>query len=97
MSLMATEHYWTLAEVAEHLNIKYATLRVYVAKANRRRRDGEPRPGDIPPPDRYYGQSPVWKPSTIEKWEKRRPGRGAGGAAARMAKQREREHDLDES
>ncbi|MEV2277687.1 hypothetical protein AB0I72_19075 [Nocardiopsis sp. NPDC049922] len=55
------------------------TVAVYHRGAEKRRRDGAPRPGDFPPPDRKYGRSPVWLPETIDQWVENRPGRGAGG------------------
>ena len=79
--------------VAERTGIKPRTLRVYLAQANRRREEGTSKPGDIPPPDEIFGQSPVWKPATIDRWLARRPGKGVGGAAARELK-RERERYL---
>ena len=71
------------AEVAE---VKYRTMRNYHQTAERHRRlavqSNDPsyiRPGDLPPPDQTYGRSPIWKLSTIKKWMRERPGRGAGG------------------
>jgi len=31
-------------------------------------------------PDKTFGQSPTWKPSTIERWLANRPGRGRRSA-----------------
>ena len=86
MTIMAEQEYLDIAGVAAAIGVKYTTMRVYVAKANVRRREGQSRPGDIPPPDAVFGQSPVWKPSTIEQWRAHRPGKGVGGAEARELK-----------
>lgn len=89
-----TNEYLDYDGVSERTGIQSKTLRVYLAQANRRREEGTSKPGDIPPPDEVFGQSPVWKPATIDKWLARRPGRGVGGAAARELK-RERARYLE--
>lgn len=70
-------------ELAEKLDITLESARAYNARAvdHRRKaaRSGDPswiRPGDLPEPDLYFGQSPVWRASTIDDWLKTRPGRG---------------------
>jgi predicted DNA-binding transcriptional regulator AlpA len=35
--------------------------------------------GILPAPDRTFGRTPMWWASTINRWRKRRPGRGKGG------------------
>jgi excisionase family DNA binding protein len=52
--------YLTVAEVAERLEVKPATVRRYLHKK------------DLPEPDGRAGQSPLWKEATIEAWEKER-------------------------
>lgn len=69
----------TLADIAERLGIGVESVRTYHSKAIRNRREGLPRPGDLPPPDAVFGRSPVWRTSTVERWIRRRPGAGAGG------------------
>lgn len=69
----------TLSDVAEQLGLEYKTIRNYHQVAEKRRRDGGVRPGDFPPPDGVFGKSPVWKQSTVDRWVRRRPGRGVGG------------------
>jgi predicted DNA-binding transcriptional regulator AlpA len=91
MDLMAD--YLDYDDVAALTNIKRDTLMVYQSEANRRRREGVSKPGDMPPPDKVFGASPAWKETTIEQWLARRPGRGVGGAVARQLK-RERERYL---
>lgn len=69
----------TLKDIAAELGLEYRTVRNYHQIAERRRRDGGTRPGDLPEPDERFGRSPVWKASTIKRWASHRPGRGAGG------------------
>lgn len=73
----------TVRAIAERIGVKERTIRNYHQAAERRRRDGEPRPGDFPPPDDRFGITPVWKASTIRRWQARRPGRGFGGGRPR--------------
>jgi hypothetical protein len=75
-----------LKRAAEVVGVRYRTMRNYHQIAERHRRlaaeKNDPsyiRPGDLPPPDDVYGRSPVWKLSTIERFVRQRPGRGAGG------------------
>lgn len=70
-------------ELAEKLGISVDSARTYNGRAHRHRRMAEKhndpsliRPGDLPEPDAYFGQSPVWKESTIDRWIKNRPGQG---------------------
>lgn len=48
--------YLTVADVAERLGVKPATVRRYLHKK------------DLPEPDTRAGQSPLWKEVTIEAW-----------------------------
>lgn len=68
-----------LKAVAERAGISIVTARNYHHAAVRRRRDGESRPGDLPPPDQIIGKAPAWLPATIDKWLANRPGQGKGG------------------
>lgn len=75
-----------LGRAAEVAGVRYRTMRNYHQTAERHRREAENtgnpnlvRPGDLPAPDDVYGRSPVWKLSTINRWLRERPGRGAGG------------------
>lgn len=68
-----------LATLANRQDWTLTTARTLHKRALRRRRENQPRPGDLPPPDGHAGRSPWWLETTIEEWEKRRPGRGAGG------------------
>lgn len=77
--------YLDLAAVAERLGVAHGSAALYHRRAERNRREGTPKPGDMPPPDQRYGQTPVWAESTIDEWIPRRPGRGAGGNAAMLA------------
>jgi hypothetical protein len=36
-----------------------------------------------PQPDAYVGRTPVWNASTVDRWKRDRPGRGAGGGRPR--------------
>lgn len=86
--------YWSLYDLAAYLGVTYNSARTYHGRSEINRRHGAdpvlscklcksgehyPKTGDLPPPDRKFGRSPVWKPTTIESWRPRRPGRGAGG------------------
>lgn len=74
-----SEKYLTLPQIAERNHWTLKTARNRQHESNRRRRDGQSRPGDLPEPDHHIGRTPLWLTETIEAWEKRRPGRGAGG------------------
>lgn len=52
--------YLTVAELADRLKVKPATIRRYLHKK------------DLPKPDSRAGQSPLWKEATIDAWEKDR-------------------------
>lgn len=52
--------YLTVADVAQRLDVKPATIRRYLHKK------------DLPEPDTRAGQSPLWKEATIEAWRKER-------------------------
>lgn len=68
-----------MAQIAERIGVQPQTVRAYHAKAEQRRRQNDVKPGDMPPPDQYYGRTPVWKQSTVDRWHRKRPGQGAGG------------------
>jgi len=67
MTLMADPNvdYWTVADVADHWGVTPQTIRTYRSRKR----------GELPEPDRMFGRSPVWKPSTIIEFQ--RPGQGA--------------------
>lgn len=63
--------------------IKVSSARAYHSGAKFRRKkaaaENDPsiiRPGDLPEPDTFHGQSPVWRVRTIHKWMANRPGQG---------------------
>lgn len=71
------------AGIAEKLGISLESARAYNSRAVHHRRqaartgnDAYIRPGDLPEPAAYAGQSPVWYESTIDEWDRNRPGRG---------------------
>lgn len=74
-----------MREVAERAGLKYDTVRNYHNVASARRRSGDSRPGDFPPPDTVKGRTPLWWPETVDGWLARRPGRGAGGGRPRKS------------
>lgn len=78
---MAKPKLWGYVEVADRAGITLKMTRTYLARARKNRRDGAPRPGDMPEPDVTVGISPAWSPETIEKWLRNRPGQGFGGGA----------------
>lgn len=62
--------WWTTDDVAAYIGVTAATVRRY----RMRPRDK----GGLPPEDRMFGRTPVWKPATITAWnENERKGRGA--------------------
>ena len=70
-------------ELAELLGLTLESARAYNARATHHRKlaairndPNEIRPGDLPEPDHYFGQSPAWFESTIKTWNEARPGRG---------------------
>lgn len=79
MVLMKTTKLLTLSDIAERIDVGVGSIRVYHQRATKNRKDGNPRPGDLPEPDQHFGRSPVWKEATIARWERKRPGRGVGG------------------
>jgi predicted DNA-binding transcriptional regulator AlpA len=77
--------------VSERTGIGVPTLRRYLTKARANRAAGTPTDSDMPEPDAMFGRSPAWKPRTIDRWLKRRPGKGVGGTEARERYRRQRE------
>jgi len=75
----ANDPYLDTQEVAKALGVTYNTVRFYLQQARANRRNAVTKPGDMPEPDRVFGRSPVWRRSTIERWQASRPGQGAGG------------------
>jgi hypothetical protein len=71
--------YLTLAQIADRMGWKLKTARTLHHRASRRRAAGKARPGDLPKEDWRFGRTPVWLEKTIDDWEARRPGQGAGG------------------
>lgn len=59
------DDYWTLKEVAAYWGITYTTARTYRSRGR----------GELPEPDKVFGRSPAWKPTTIINHP--RPGQGA--------------------
>jgi hypothetical protein len=47
--------YWTIADVAAYWHVRPQTIRAYRSRGR----------GELPPADRSFGDSPVWKPATI--------------------------------
>ncbi|MCX5046243.1 hypothetical protein OG921_24020 [Aldersonia sp. NBC_00410] len=68
-----------IARLAEYMGWTVKSTRTAHARAVKRRREGQPRPGDLPEHDERIGGSPVWYLATIRTWEPTRPGQGAGG------------------
>lgn len=73
---------WGYQQVADYLDVKQRTVKVYRERALRHRRDGNASPGDLPDPDGSAGahRGQWWYPKTIIKWDRDdRPGQGIGG------------------
>lgn len=67
--------WWTMGDVAAFLSaragreVKPASVRRYRARPRER--------GGLPPEDRMFGRTPVWRPQTIIRWhEDERRGQG---------------------
>lgn len=56
--------YLTSAQLADRIGVKHGSIHRYRVR------------GDIPEPDEYAGRTPLWKVTTIERWEGMRPGHG---------------------
>lgn len=56
--------YWTITDVARHWGVSEATIRTYRSRGR----------GELPPEDKLFGRSPVWRPATIVNFT--RPGQG---------------------
>jgi hypothetical protein len=94
---MPTTNYWGLRDIAEYLGVQYSSARTYHGRAEINRRRGTVRPGDMPAPDRRYGNSPVWEIEKIILWNKTsRPGKGAfGGRPKKVQDQQDSEPSED--
>lgn len=68
----------TLSDIAQILDVKPASARVYHEVAQRNRREAEEgrkdaiRPTDMPEPFARIGRTPVWTQDAIDEWMKRR-------------------------
>lgn len=79
LEAMEDTEWLDIADIAELLGIGVPSARTYHQRARQNERDGQPKPGDMPAPDRHFGRSPAWKSETITEWMQQRPGQGAGG------------------
>lgn len=68
------ESLMTIADVAKEVGLTEASARVYHKRAAKNRRDGSPRPRDMPAPDYLTGSTPGWTPETIAAWKALREG-----------------------
>lgn len=55
---VASADWWDAKAVADRLGVKPETVHTYAARSI------------LPPPDRYFGRTPVWRPATIEEYVK---------------------------
>lgn len=64
--------------VAALAGITPGSARTYHDRATRNRREGDPRPGDLPEPDYRFGRGkvPVWTDKTVRRWLDNRPRAG---------------------
>ncbi|MDO3042077.1 helix-turn-helix domain-containing protein [Mycobacteroides abscessus] len=69
----------SLATLAEEMGWKPATASTMLWRAERRRKEGTPKPGDLPEPAGRIGKSPYFWETDIARWKQERPGPGAGG------------------
>lgn len=85
------DEWLTYQDIAERMGVTVGVLRKYLATSRRNREAGTPSFSDMPEPDKMFGRTPVWRPGTVDRWLRRRPGKGVGGAEARERYRRERE------
>ncbi|MFD0032503.1 hypothetical protein ACFVJK_30400 [Streptomyces sp. NPDC127172] len=64
----------SVAEVADLIGVRPATVRTYNWRANGKREEGIATPADLPAPDDTLLGHPVWRRSTIAKWRQARAG-----------------------
>ena len=62
----------TLSDIAQILDVKPQSARVYHEVAQRNRRENQVRPTDMPEPMRRIGRTPVWSQESIDEWMTRR-------------------------
>ena len=75
--MSADEKLLDTTAVAALVGVGVPTIRVYLKRTRARATEGLPiRDQDFPLPDETFGQSPTWKPSTIQAWLSARPGSG---------------------
>ena len=70
---MTTVRFYSLARIATAAGITAESARTYHKRAERNRRGGNPRPGDLPPPDHRIDGKPIWAEQTIAAWLTDRP------------------------
>lgn len=66
----------TMRDIAEFVGIGYQSVRVYRGRSIFNQRQGISKPWDLPEPDSYTGQTPLWDVATIEAWAQSRPRAG---------------------
>jgi hypothetical protein len=64
---------------AEALGVTKMTLRGYLRDARANRRDGTPKPNDVPEPDYVVGGMPLWYRNTVDKFIAERGKKGEQG------------------
>lgn len=68
----------TASEAAERAGVATSTWRAYVARARQERAAGRDRPNLAPEPDGHYdARTPWWYATTVDAWNRHRPGAGA--------------------
>lgn len=71
---------------AARLKIKAKSLTAYLVASRKHRAAGQPRPGDIPEPDKIVaGRHYLWLEQTVADFIERRPGRGRKGIPRKRA------------
>lgn len=69
---MPTTDFLTLTDIAQLLEVKTASARVYHEVAARNRREKQVRPTDMPEPMARIGNTPIWSKEAIDEWMTRR-------------------------
>lgn len=67
MTTNTAEEYLDVQASADFLGVSPATIHTYRSK------------GIMPDPDKTFGSTPTWLPSTLSDWKAKRPGQGKGG------------------
>lgn len=64
-----------LKDIAEVMGGTVKAVTTLHHRSTRNRREGDVRPGDMPPPDQRVHRIPLWEEATVRAWLASRPNR----------------------